>query len=160
MSAEPFDPRPFWPGRTLAAASERDDSDNTPPVFARGNVRFRWSTAWLDSRRSGNSDLQTAVGQSICRAIGCADLLDSAPDIVRAIEHLHRLVSLRHLLEHGGIVRFAVQHFLKTCERVCRVAAFPEFFTVSQQLINDGWSGGSHRCGWRNAWLRRCWRTR
>jgi hypothetical protein len=31
-------------------------------IFARGNVRFRWSAAWLDSRRSGNSDLQTAVG--------------------------------------------------------------------------------------------------
>ena len=67
-------------------------------------------------------------------------MLDSAPDIVRAIEHLHRLVSLRHLLEHASIVRFAVQRFLKTCERVCRVAAFPEFFTFSQQLINDGWS--------------------
>jgi hypothetical protein len=65
-------------------------------------------------------------------------LLDSAPDIVGAIEQLHRLVSLRHLLEHPGVVRFAVQRFLKTCERICRVAPFSEFLAFSQQLINDG----------------------
>src|SRR5690242_7294914 len=34
-SAEPFDPRLFWPGLTFAAASDSDDSDNAPPVFAR-----------------------------------------------------------------------------------------------------------------------------
>ena len=31
-------------------------------IFARGNVRFRRSAAWLDGRRSRNSDLQATVG--------------------------------------------------------------------------------------------------
>jgi hypothetical protein len=87
-------------------------------------------------------------------------LLDSAPNVVRAIEQLHRLVRLGLLLEHGGVIWFTVQRFLKTCERVCRVAAFPESFAFLQQLINDRWRWCVQYCDRWNAWLRSRWHRR
>src|SRR5262249_58514161 len=59
-------------------------------IFARWNVRLRRSAAWLNRGRSRDSDLQATISQCVGCAIRRAELLDSTPDIVRAIEQLHR----------------------------------------------------------------------
>src|SRR5262249_40907561 len=129
-------------------------------VFARRNFRFWIGAGWLSRGGRRNSDLQSTIRQFIRRAIGRADLLDPAPDIIRAIEQLHGFISLRHLFQDAPVLRFAVQRLLKSRQRVCGVAPLSKFFALLQQLIDDRWSRRSSRYCWRSRWLRHHWRWR
>jgi hypothetical protein len=71
-------------------------------------------------------------GQLICGTDRWPHFLELAPNVSRTVEELHRFIGLGHLLEHSGVVRFAVQRFLQASQGVCRITPIAQLNAFTQ----------------------------
>ena len=108
---------------------------------------------------AGTPSFQAPIGQLIRRTSGRADLLDSCARLRSPIENLHRLVGLRHLLEHAVLSGSLSNASCNVRARLScrRVHAILCLLAATDQQATERAVG--HRCGWRNRRLRRRWRS-